>query len=201
MDEAAYKAKIAELEGQVTTLTTQVTTLTDTVKQKDLLITQKNQDIIGARKKYKLLSEMSDDEKANLTPEQIAEKEAQDEIVMNQEKLAKDQAERQAKEVLERRTQLARKMVGDNQEAIDKVLKNFDQIKGAELASTESEIAPFMTTALNMMGSDRPDPVRSAMNAGGGEPPIVAPGQFAESQKGQDLSAMMGLPTEAPNQA
>lgn len=191
MDEAALKARIAELEGQVATLT-------QTVKDKDLIITQKNQDIVGVRKKYKKLDEMSDEEKANLTPEQIAEKEAMDEIVTNQEKLAEETASTQAKELLERRTQIARKMVGDNQEAIDKVLKNFDLIKGAELATTETEIAPFMTTALNMLGSDRPDPVRSAMNAGGGDAPSMAPGQFADSQQGAELATMMGLPTEAP---
>lgn len=198
MDETAYKAKIAELEGQVASLTGQVTTLTQTVKEKDVLIAQKNNDIIGARKKYKKLGEMTDEEKANLTPEQIAEKEAMDEIVTNQEKLAEETAAQQAKEVLERRTQIARKMVGDNQEAIDKVLKNFDLIKGADLATTESEIAPFMTTALNMLGSDRPDPVRSAINGGGGDAPSMNPGQFAESQQGVELATMMGLPTEAP---
>ncbi len=191
MDEAAYKAKIAELEGQVATLT-------QTVKDKDVIIAQKTADVVGARKKYKLLSEMSDEEKANLTPEQIADKEAQDEIVINQEKLAEQAALDRAKEVTERRTQIARRLVGDNQEAIDKVLKNFDLIKGADLATTESEIAPFMNTALNMLGSDRPEPVRSAINGGGGEAPTIEPGQFADSKQGMDMAAMMGLPTEAP---
>ncbi len=191
MDEAAYKAKITELEGQVATLT-------KTVQDKDLIIAQKNNDIIGTRKKYKKLDELTDEEKANLTPEQIAEKEAMDEVVTNQEKLAQETADNLAKEVGERRTQLARKLVGDDQAAIDKVLKNFELIRGAELATTETEIAPFMTTALNMLGSDRPDPVRNAMNAGGGDAPVVKPGDFAESQQGVEMAAMMGLPTEAP---
>lgn len=100
----------------------------------------------------------------------------------------------------ERRLNIVKRLVGNDQAVIDKVLSNLGQLKNADLATLESEIEPFVNTAINMLGSDRPSPVNQALNGGGGTAPDYTPkeGEFADSSRGKDMAAMMGLPTEAP---
>lgn len=164
------------------------------------IIEQKNQDIVGIRRKYKPLKEMTDDEKAALTAEDLARKEEQDLLFEDQEKLKAEQADLRAKEVAERKTNLAKKIAGNDPKIMEKVLANFDKIKGAETAYTETELAPFMDLAVNMLGDERPAPVHAAINGSGGVAPLTSGdgkvGDFADTDAGKSLAQALGLPVE-----
>lgn len=167
-----------------------------TIAEKDVLIEQKTKDVVGARRKYKLLNEMTDEEKAALTDEEKARREETDEIVAQQEALAKQQADDKAKEVAERRANIAKRLAGADVEAQKKILENFDKIKGADLALTESEIEPFMNTALNMLGDAKPAPIRQVVNANNAIAPITGENNaagFAETDQGKSVAAGLGL--------
>ena len=171
MDEAQIKAMQEEnerLKKENGDLTKKNEELTETVAKKDEIIEQKNQDIIGARRKYKTLDELTDEEKANLTDEERARKEEMDTIYQQQEEDRKKREEERTAEVESRRKEAARKLVGDNEELQKKILANYDSIKGSENAHTVDDITKFMGTAANMLGEERPDPLRVAQNGGSG---------------------------------
>lgn len=172
--------KIAELEAEIANL--------------NGVIAQKNQDIVGIRKKYKLLSEMTDEEKEKLTAEELADREAQDEIVLATERAAQEAADLRTREVKERRDNLFSKLITDP-ELRKKAEENFALIKGSDLAYTEGEISSFVEKAVNMLGNERPNPVNNAINGQGGVAPgtEVNEGQFAGSDKGKNVASNLGL--------
>lgn len=184
-DKAKDTAKIAELEGTIT--------------KKDELIEQKNQDIVGARRKYKKLDELTDEEKASMSEADIERKRDQDALFEQQEEMRVAQEETRGREISERKLEAVKKFAGEDAQLQTKLLANFDKIKGADSAYTPGEIAEFMGTAFNMLGDERPEPVRQANNQGGGVAPVVgenaerAEGGFADTPAGQTLAESMGL--------
>lgn len=161
------------------------------------LIAQKNQDIIGARRKYKLLNEMTEEEKAALSKEDIAKKQEQDELFLQQQ----DIQERQMKEINDRRSRLALEKAGGDAELAKKVLANFDMFKDSDKLSTETEIATIMDMAVNLLGDDKPNPstILSGGNKGG-QPPSAGteePKVDANRMKAIETT-MFGAPIEAP---
>lgn len=180
-------------DKQIADLTAQVQQLTATIAEKDGIIAQKNQDIVGVRKKYKKLSEMSEEEKAKLTAEELEEREALDEVVTQQEEANKQAEELRKKEVAERREKLVEKYAGADPELKKKVLENFDRIKDADLAYTETEIEPFVQTAVNMLGDARPNPINVGNGRGGIPPTETKDGEFANSEGGKQVASALGL--------
>ncbi len=185
----AMQAENAALKGQVTTLEA-------TIVQKDALITQKTQDVVGARRKYKTLAELTDEEKTAMTESEIKAKEEQDILFEQQEATRIQQETDRAAQIAERKRAAAIKLVGNDETLIAKTIANFDQIKNADVAFTESEIGTFMGTAVNMLGDERPDPVRSAANTSpNGEFPATQNQStgFAESEAGKQVGQSLGL--------
>lgn len=198
MTDEEIKAMQAENEK----LKTDNEALKETITKKDELIQQKTEDVIGARRKYKKLSELSDDEKAGMTEAEIAAKEELDSIHERQEQQEKSDKERMDKELGFRRKEAAKRLVGDNEDLQKKVLENFDRIKDSELAQTPEEIASYMGNAFNMLGDERPDPVHAANTGGGGAAPGTQQATgFADTAAGKQAAAAMGLSYPAATEA
>lgn len=207
--------KIQDLTNQVATLTGNVTTLTKerddatgkvaslekTVQEKDVLIEQKNKDIVGARKEYKKLSDMTQAEKDAMTEAELELKERQERFEADQQKFQKEQKERQDKEVKGRQDALIARLGGKDPKIAEAIRANLGKLNPELLnkAITEEEIRPLVETAVNMLGTAKPNPVQAAANGvDGGEAPGEAKGEgFAESKEGSDLSKALGLPAVA----
>lgn len=198
------KKKMKELEDANKKLaddlkkaTDSVTKLTETVKEKDLIIDQKNTDIISTRKSYKKLEDMTKEEKDQLSQ---AEKELMERTEAHEAEVArfqKEQQERQQKEVAERRSNAIKKLVGENPDLAKKVAENFERINGFDKAITESEIAKIAGDAFNLLGDEKPAPVADAMNNNGDAPGDSNKGGTSDERIKQ-IATEMGLPAEAP---
>lgn len=212
MDEAT-KAKLKEagleavitsfekLEADLKTATDTVAERDKTIAEKDAVIDQKNQDIVGARKEYKKLKELTDEERQNLSQKEIELHEAALDLQRRQEDFEKLQTDARQKEVDERRTNAIAKIAGKDAELAKKIEDNFKSIVGHDKAQTEAEISQFVEKAFNMTGQARPDPVREAMNGEGDAPGTGGGDNFAETSQGKELAGMLGLNQEAPAQA
>lgn len=210
--------EIADLKAANATLTTQVETVTKErdaavgdvtklgadLKKKDEIIDQKNKDIVGARKEYKKLSEMSQEEKDKLSAAEL-------QLQERQEKLEKDQADFQAqqleatkKETDSRRTGIFNKLVGSKPELVKKMEENWGKLdKGlTEKATTPEEIEKLAGDAFNMLGAIKPDAVRAAVSTGGnGEAGNGAATDFSETAEGKALASALGVNIEPPKAA
>lgn len=204
-DKEAAEAKVTELEG--------------TIKEKDGVIEQKNQDIVGIRRKYgvsaeeddsyKTFDEMSEEEKADMSEQDIARKKEQDQVYLQNKADREQRTEERTRTINERKENALSKLVGDTDtEVREKMLKNFESIKGSEDAFTEGEVASFMQTAFNMLGDERPDPIRDANNGGGTgdapaamiDPNLPSEGGYADSKEGTSLGQTMGLRSAQPDE-
>lgn len=173
------------------------------IADKDLLIKQKTEDVVGARSQYKKLSEMTEAEKAEMSAKEIELQTRQEEFDARQKKFEDDQKAFTQKEVDARRERAISKIAGSDVELRAKVGEAFKKIIDHDKAQTDEEIAAVATSAFNMLGVPKPDPVRSAM---GGEGGAAAGGEgggenFADQKAGKDLAAAMNLPVEPPKAA
>lgn len=168
----------------------------NTIKEKDGIITQKNDDIVKQRQGYhKKLSELSEAEKAQMSEKEIELQQRNEELAERQEKFENDQKEFLAKEVGSRKDKLATRLAGKNPELKQKILDNMSRLNGIDAAQTEEELTVFAKDAYNMLGVPSANPVEEILG-GGGEG--RAPGQkeengFAESEQGKSLANALGL--------
>lgn len=191
-----------DLEDRIKELEAEKEALEKTVAEKDAIIEQKNQDLVGQRKQYKKLSEMTQDEKDALSQKEIELQERQEEMERQQEEFEKQQAEIRQKEVTARKEAAIKKLVGDNEEYADKLRANMDRIKDSDAVQTEDEIAALADTAFNMLGNDKPEPVANAVNSAYGNPPAKTDSGYADTPEGKQLEQQLGLATEeAPKPA
>lgn len=201
MTEAEIKAmqeENATLKTQVTTLTTKTTELEGQIVAKDEIIKKKTDDIVGARRKYQKLSDLPKEEVEAMTEAERKAKEDQDILAEQQEEIARQQAEDRAKDIASRRAEAIRKLVGDNTELAQKIESNYGKLKDSDAAFSPEEISRYVTDAFNLLGEERPDPIRTAVNGGGGSAPETAPGTFAESPQGTQLGSMLSLSSAQP---
>lgn len=207
MDEATkIKLKEAGLEGVITAFdalkttadkaTADLATATKTIAEKDVIIQQKTDDVVGARKEYKKLADMSKEEKDAMSAKEIELQERQEAHEASVAAFQKSQAEVLAKEVGSRRTAAITRLAGKDPELAKKIEENFARINGSDKAQTEEEVAKFVGEAFNMTGAPKPDPVRNALGGGGnGEAGGDTHGeQFSETAGGKSLAEAMGLP-------
>lgn len=170
-----------------------VAELQKTVAEKDAVIAQKNQDLVGQRKQYKKLSDMSQEEKDALSQKEIELQERQEVLDEQLRQFEAKQTELLQKEVGSRKEAALRRLVGDNKEFADKIRANFDKIKDSDKAITDEEVSALMGTAFNMLGDERPSPVAEALSGDGSAPSGGKPGGFADTPAGQGLAANLGL--------
>lgn len=199
--------EIEGLKDQVATLTAKVTsvtadlegskkeneTLTKTVGEKDGLIAQKNKDLVLQRGQYKKISERSKEELEAMTD---SEKEALKRSEETEAKLAKfetETADRNKREFDARKNSLVTKFAGKNTDIAKKIEENLGKLDPALLskAITEADLAPLVELAYNALGTLKPEPIKSAVNGGNGDPANPDAGQnFADTPEGQ---AMLGV--------
>lgn len=179
----ALQDKVAQLEKDVAT--------------KDALIAQKNDDIVGIRRKYKNVADMTEEEKEALSAKELELQQRVEEFEKKQEELTARQQEILANEITSRRESAIKKLVGDNKEIAKKIEDNYNRIKDVENAQTEEQIAKHVREAFNMLGDERPEPIASVVNGDGGYAPgSSSPTGFADTAAGKDLASRLGLPVD-----
>jgi len=190
----SLEEQVKELTAKVEELSTTNAELEKSVAEKDAIIQQKNEDLVGQRKQFKRLSEMSEEEKDAMSQKEIELQERQEALEAEQEAFRKEQEESRMKEVNARKENAIKKLVGDNEEYAEKVRSNYERIKDSAEAQTEEEVVRVATEAFNMLGDDRPEPVSNAVNGSGGSSPQGLPDTgFADSPQGKGLAEQMGL--------
>ncbi len=212
--------EIADLKAQVATLTTQVTTVTgerdaatkerdtfkadntklgEDLKAKDVVIDQKNKDLVGARKQYKKLSDMTQEEKDALSAKEIELQERQEKLEADDAAWKQGQAAEAKKQVEARRDAIITKLAGGKADIIAKMKENFGKLNPdlVAKATTEAELTTLATDSYNMLGSIKPAAVAGAVAASGaGEAGSGGTADFSESADGKALAGALGLPTE-----
>lgn len=219
------KEEIAQLKTQVATLTTQVATAAverdaavkerDTVKNdnrklvkdvadKNKLIDEKNDQIIGARKKF---SEMSAKEKEELTEAEKAALQANEETNTRLAKL-EEQRNEDAKRERDSRIEQAIGKYSNRPDIQAKIRENFANLKTAEKAMTIPEIEASVRVATDMLGALEPGALNQNVNAGNGDAPGDSnkKGDFADTPEGQAalariMPSAVGALKEAPKAA
>ena len=201
MDEKDKKIKeltdalAAEKAGRAT----DKTAFEATIAEKDSIITQKTNDVVGARKEYKKLSDMTEAEKAAMSEKEIELQKRQEELDARQEGIEKTQKETLQKEVDARKERAISRLAGKDPELAKKIKDSYAKIVDHDKAQTDEEVAAIATSAFNMLGIPKPDGVREAINAGGGEAGGAGGDQnFADTSEGKSLGNALNLKSTEP---
>lgn len=177
-----------------------ITQLGKDIEDKDKIIKEKTKDVVGARKEYKKLVDMTEEEKENLSEKEKELIQRQEEIEEREAKDAEERAEKEQKEKEARINKAIKEYAGDDDKLAQKVRENFDGFKDSDTAITEEEIAGVVGKAWNALGDEKPDAVSTAINNNNGEAPDLKDqkevGHFADSERGKQLSNNLGLPEE-----
>lgn len=184
------QAKIAALEAQIATSTA-------TLEEKESRITKLEGVLERQSTNFKKLRDMTQEEKEMYTEKEMDLMKRQEAY---EEQLAKFQEEQLDFKVKQREgtiEKLVTQYAKGDKELADKIRVNLNSLKGADEVFVEEELAPLTQKAFNMLGDERPDPLRTAHNAGGdfGE---VQQGGFVDTQAGKDLASALGIVVEAP---
>lgn len=188
--------KATELEKQVAEAEKSKADYEKTIAEKDALIKQKTEDVVGARKKFKKLEEMSEEEKEAMTEKEIELQQRQEELDARQAKAEEAQKETLQKEINARRANAIKAYAGEDEELAQKIEANFGRISDSKGAQTEDEIRAVVQDAYNMLGTPAPsDAVSGAFTQGGdGRAGDTSnKGDFSETPKGKDLAGSLGL--------
>jgi len=198
MDEKDKKIKELEetnasLQKSVEELKGLVTKLTESVAEKDKIIETKNGDIVGARKQYKKLSEMTEAEKEALSTKEIELQQRQEALEAEQEAFRKEQQEIRQKEVNARWDQAIKKRVGENAEHAEQLRNHMKSFVDHDKAITEEEISSLADKGLNLFGDAKPNPINQAINANGNAPDGGNGSGFADTEAGKGLAKSLNL--------
>lgn len=179
--------------------------LKKTVTEKDAIIIQKNNDIVGIRKntdeKMRKLQELTDEEKKNLSEKEIELHNAALDLQSRQDAFETEQKEHQNTQRLSLRDKILKNFVGNDEALFKKLQDNFDLIKGSDEAFTEDQISGLADTAFNMLGNEKPEnPVMHNANGDGGRAPNTqeAKTDFSETPEGQGLAGALNLNQAKP---
>lgn len=195
--------QIKELTDKVATLTSSVETATKerdaataegatlkkAVAEKDVIIGQKNQDLIAQRQVYKKLSERSKEELEAMTE---AEKEALKRQEDNDTKFAqleKENKEFKDKAVGDKRAAIIAKYAGKSPELKKLIEENISKVVGHDTADTDESIENVVKLANNMIGTVERNTIQETISkaegAAGGE---HGQGQnFADTPEGKAI--------------
>jgi hypothetical protein len=170
------------------------------ITEKDQIIEQKNQDIVGIRKDSKRLKELTDEERQALTQKEIEIHEATLQLQRDQEAHLEEQRNFQNTQRLATRDKILRNFVGNNEELFEKMKSNFDLIKGSDEAFVEDQIKGLAETAFNMLGNDKPENVvQHVANGDGGRAPTESEKKdYSETPEGQSLANALNLSQAQP---
>lgn len=175
-----------------------------TIAEKDVLITQKNDDLVNLRKssakEYKALKDMTDAERGALSEKEkeLLERAEAQEAEMAQ--FRKEQAEALQKEVDSRKGKAFERLVGTKDpELRKKVEEAYKKIVDSDKAQTEEEVTAIATQAFNMLGVPKPEGVGDVIQrSGDGGSGGATDGSFAGSADGQKLAEGLNLTQVTP---
>ncbi len=165
----------------------------EAIKTKDEIIEKKNQDLAGARRKYKKLADMTEEERNELSEKERELLERQEKLEEDKKKSDEERAEREAKERNDAIDRVIKQKVGENEELAERVKNNIDRIKDADTLVTETEIETLVGDAYNMLGEPAPEGPGTVLGSDRGDAPGGKEGDFADSSQGKDLASRMGL--------
>jgi len=164
------------------------------IEEKNDVIKKKTDDLVGLRRQGQKLKELTDEEKTKMSQREIDLHDSQLKLTEDQDNFKKETAEHNKKETEGRRNEIFDKIAGEDKEYRDKLVSNFEELKGSDEAVTAEELNGFADKAANMIGTTRPNPINSAFNgAGDGDVAEVKEGDFADSEKGKGLAKTLGL--------
>jgi DNA repair exonuclease SbcCD ATPase subunit len=192
---AELKKKVDSLTGEVQTLTEKVTLSQEQIKEKDRVINEKNADLVGLRNQNRRIKELSEEEKAQLSDEQIK---SHEQLLLLQQQMDEKDKEIQTYKSLEiesRRDSIIKRLANGDATLAEKIKFNFDRVKGSEEAHTEQDIEKIATDARNMLGTIAPAaPLAFDNNGGDG---ITGDdnkeNSFADTEQGKALSDVLGI--------
>lgn len=191
---ADLEAKVAEQATQITTLTTDNEGLKKTVGEKDAIITQKNEDLVGLRKEGQALKALTAKEKEDMTAAEIRLHDATLKLQEDTEAFQKSQQESAQKEIDARKARAIDRIAGNDPEVRKKIEANYGRIVDHDKAQTDEEIAKIATDAFAMTGLPKPNNLRSAINGNdGGVSTEGGDTGFADSKAGTELMGKMGI--------
>jgi hypothetical protein len=197
MDERDKKIKELEatLAQERVARTTEKTSFEKTIAEKDVLIQQKTDDVIGARKQYKKLSEMTEAERNEISEQDQATRAFAESLEAKQKQIEETQKQFLQKEIDARKARTFERIAGKNPELQAKVSEAYKKIVDSDKAQTDEEIAGIASMAFNMLGVPKPDPVRAVMNnmMGGEAGGAVDTQDYSATAEGKGLAGAMGL--------
>lgn len=130
----------------------------------------------------------------SMTQEEINKLSATElEIKKDQEKLRADQEAFSQKQIESAKRSALNMVAAGDDELQAKILANYDRIK--DEATTEEEIRNKMYEAYTLTTAIGPaeNPLAQAMTFTGGKPPVNKTESFAETERGKDLAASLGM--------
>lgn len=194
MEEELKQAK-ADLEKERQERAEEKERLEGELAKKDALIEQKTNDVVNARKKYKKLSDMTEEEREAMTEKEIELQERQEKMEEEAAKREKENKERQKIEMTARKEAAIKKLAGDDEELAQKISDNYDRFSDSKDAYTEEAIGRLATDAYNMLGIPSTDGVGNAITQGGdGNPGNTGDRtDFSETAEGKALAEAMNL--------
>lgn len=171
--------------------------------EKDALIEQKTNDVVNARRKYKKLSDMTEEEREAMTEKELELQERQEKVEEEAARIQKEANERIEREVGARRAAAIKKLAGNDEELAKKISDNYGRITDAKNAQTEDEIAQIANDAYNMLGTPSRDGVTGAIASGGSGNPGDGGDRtdFSDTEAGKQLASAMNLNQASEGQA
>lgn len=190
---------IKKLTDDLAKATGELKTAQGTIAAKDVIIGQKNTDLVNIRneytKKYKTLEEMTAEEKAAMSDKELELQKRMEEFDKKQEDFAKTQAESSLKERNFRIDDAITKIAGNNKELAQQIRDKASQILGFDKAQTPDEIGKFVEDGFKLTGAERPNAIKGAMNGQGGEAGGEGGAEnFADSPAGKEMAKALNLP-------
>jgi hypothetical protein len=170
------------------------------IKEKDRVIQEKNADIVGLRNANQRIKELTEEEKANLTEQQIKDHEEKLLLQKQLEDGQKQIQDYQKREIDGRRNSIFDKLSKGDKNLRDRLELNYSRLKGSDEALTEAEITAFANEAFMLSNTTAtPNPINQAIagSDGGGDgtnPNPTEEGEgFAETEEGKELGGLLGI--------
>jgi len=147
---------------------------------------------------FKKFRDMTEAEKELLTEKEKEIAQRQDLLEEEREKDKKERLEWENKQITNIKGRIFRDLARGDEKLIEKIEYHYNRLADAKDAKDEEAIEKLAIDAFNLLGSERPDPIRRAISSrGSAGDPKKGDKSFAETDEGKALGGMLGLNTPA----